>query len=162
MGFIIKKLGGDAEAAKEVFSETILAAFKGLHTFEHKSSFFTWVCRIALNKIADYYRTQVNYRSRFINPGLELMANIGDNKLSPEETLVLKELTDSVKECLNLLPEEKRQLLYLRFWKDQTIKAIANSLGTSERAVEGRIYRAKLELKQIVLQKHPELALQSS
>lgn len=159
MGFLIKKLGGDREAAEEVFSETILAAYKGMHTFKHRSSYFTWLCRIALNKIADYYRTQINERSSLIAPTLKQLAQIGDDKLTPEQQLALDQLKVAVRDCLNLLPEEKRRLIYLKYWKEMTAKRIAYLFNTSERAVEGKLYRAKLELKEIILRKHPELAL---
>ena len=154
MKFVVKKMGGDTNAAEEVFSETIIAAWKGFNTFQYKSKFFTWLCRIALNKTADYYRSQIHYRSRFIAPSLEDFANIKDKSITPEEKASLEELRNCVLECLNLLPEEKRKLLYLRFWKDMTIKGIANTFGISERAAEGKIYRAKLSFKEIYSSKY--------
>jgi RNA polymerase sigma-70 factor (ECF subfamily) len=156
--FIVKHVGGDQQVAEEVFSRTVVAAYEGFHTFKYKSSYFTWLCRIALNKIADYYREQVNKRSGIIVPFLEEIAYVKDNKLTPDEKLALHELKASVRECLELLPAEKRQLLYLRYWRDLTIKQIAKQFGISERAVEGRIYRAKRLLKEKVLNKHPEIA----
>lgn len=155
--FLVKKTGGDTEAVEEVFSRTVLAAWKGWHTFEHRSEFFTWICKIGLNKMADYYREQINERSKIIAPGLEILGSFKDNQLSPEEKLILRELRLSVKECLKLLPEEKRRLLYLRFWQELTLKEIAKILGVSERAAEGKIYRARLTFKEAVITNHPEL-----
>lgn len=141
--FIIKAVGGKEGVVDEVLSETFVAAWKGWHTFKHKSSYFTWLCRIALNKIADYYRDQVNRNSGIIVP-LFGNLNIPDDKsLTPLEKVSLQELRKSVDNCLNLLPYEKRRLLWLRYWKDLSHEEIAKSLGISERAVEGRLYRAK-------------------
>lgn len=148
--FIAKRIGRDERAVDEVFSNTISAAWKGFNTFEHKSSFFTWICRIALNKIADYYRGQVHERSKFVAPILEDIANIEDCGLKPEESYMLQELRVSVRRCLDILPTEKRNLLYLRYWKDMTIKKIAKTLNVPERVVEGKIYRAKKLLKKII------------
>ena len=141
--FIIKAVGGKEEVVDEVLSETFIAAWKGWKTFKHKSSYFTWLCKIALNKIADYYRDQVNRNSGIIVP---LFGNldIPDSKtLSPEEKLALKELRESVNNCLNLLPYEKRRLLWFRYWKDLSYQEIARIMNISERAVEGKLYRAK-------------------
>ena len=66
--FIIKHVGGNPEAVDEVLSATMIAGWQGLKTFKHKSSYFTWLCRIALNKIADYYRDQVHAKSQIIVP----------------------------------------------------------------------------------------------
>ena len=141
--FIIKAVGGKEDVIDEVLSETFIAAWKGWKTFKHKSSYFTWLCRIALNKIADYYRDQVNRNSGIIIP---LFGNldIPDSKtLSPEEKIALSELRESVNNCLNLLPYEKRRLLWFRYWKDLSYTEMARIMNISVRAVEGKLYRAK-------------------
>lgn len=157
MGFIVKRMGGDVEAAQEIFSKTILAAIKGWDTFEHKSSYLTWLCKIALNKMADYYKDQVNYRSRHIAPLLYDLGNLEDKRLKPDEKLVLEELRLAVRECLDKLPEEKKRLLMLRYWEDMTIGKIAEKMGISERAAEGKLYRARAELKLLIVDKYPDL-----
>ena len=155
--FIVKKMGGDQAAAEEVFGRTISAAWEGWHTFRHKSSYFTWICRIGLNKIADYYRGQVNDNSRWILPLLEDIASADTNELDPYERASLSELRSAMRECLDLLPDEKRKLLQFRYWREMTIKEISLLTKISERAVEGKIYRAKQVLKKILRIKHPEV-----
>ncbi len=157
MKFIVKRMGGDQQAAQEVFSRTVSAAWAGWHTFRHKSSYFTWICKIGLNKIADYYRDQVNDNSRWVLPVLENLAYADPDRLTPLEKLELAELRASLRECLNLLPDDKRQLLQFRFWRELSIKEIAKLTGSSERAIEGKIYRAKRMLKQILRDWHPEI-----
>lgn len=157
--FLIKRMGGDQEAVEEVFSQTVIASWKGFQAFEHKSSYFTWICKIALNKMADYYRKEIHERSIIVAPTLEQLANIKDKNLLPEEKIVLDELTSSIRECLGLLPKEKRQLLYLRFWRRLSIKKMALIFNTSERSVEGKIYRAKQEMRELISLKHPDLAV---
>lgn len=157
MKFLVKKMGGNQEAAEEVFSRTVFAAWKGWHTFENRSEYFTWICKIGLNKMADYYREQINERSHLVAPALELLGNIPDKQLTPEEKTILLELRASVKECLYLLPERKRQLLYFRYWQQLSLKEIGEILGVSERAAEGKLYRARVDLQKIIQSKHPEL-----
>lgn len=147
--FIAKHLRKDQTAVEEVFEDTIVAGWKGYKTFKHKSSYFTWLCRIALNKIADYYHDQVNQNSKFIVPLLDSLTYIDRDNLSPEEKLSLKELRTSVNDCLNLLPYDKRQLLWFRYWKDYSYEQISKIMGISERAVEGKIYRAKHEFAEV-------------
>ena len=147
--FIAKHLGKDEATVEEIFEETMVAGWRGYKSFEHKSSYFTWLCRIALNKIADYYHDQVNSRSKWIVPLLDSISDMDNHSLSPEESLSLKELKRSVNDCLNLLPKEKRQLLWFRYWQDLSYAEISKLLGISERAVEGRIYRAKEEFSEV-------------
>lgn len=147
--FVMKRTGADTKAVDEVVEETFVAAWKGLNTFQHKSSYFTWLCRISLNKISDYYRDQVHKNSRIVVPLLDAITAIDSKSLSPEEALALKELRKSVNDCLNLLPTEKRQLLWFRYWKDMSYAEISKIMGVSKRAVEGQIYRAKHEFASV-------------
>jgi len=57
--FVFKRIGSDPIMADQIVTETFTAAWKGYKTFKHKSSFFTWLCRIALNKIADEEKISV-------------------------------------------------------------------------------------------------------
>ncbi|EKE05015.1 MAG: hypothetical protein ACD_19C00426G0037 [uncultured bacterium] len=141
--FVFKRIGSDPEMADQVVTETFEAAWKGYKTFEHKSSFFTWLCRIALNKIADYYRDQINKRSHIIVPSLKWLSQIESPDIPIEEKLALDELRSKVNDCLNLLPPEKRKLLQYRYYRDLSYKEISVILQISPRAVEGKIYRAK-------------------
>ena len=156
--FIAKKIGSNQEAVEEVFSRTIIAAWKGWNTFKHKSTYLTWICAISIRKIADYYREQISQNSSFVTPFLENFANdLQDKNYSPEELVSLHELRVSIRQCLKLVPEEKRELLYLRYWKDLTIKEIAKISGLSHRSIEGKLYRARKEFRKVFYVKFPEL-----
>lgn len=141
--FVFKKIGSDPENADIIVAETFEAAWKGYKTFKHKSSFFTWLCRIALNKIADYYRDQINRRSHLVVPTLKKVSQIESKDIPLEEKLVLDELRHKVNEILDLLPEDKRKLLQYKFYKELSYKEISIIMKISPRAVEGKIYRAK-------------------
>jgi len=139
--FIYKRLGGTSEEVQEILSLTLISAWKGWQTFNQKSSYFTWICRIALNKIADYYRGQVNKKSLFIAPLLESL--VEPQAISFEETIALEELKKSVNMCLDLMPESTRKLLQLRYWHEASLREIATILGISEKSAESKLYRAR-------------------
>jgi len=141
--FVFKRIGSDPLMADQIITETFTAAWKGYKIFKHKSSFFTWLCRIALNKIADYYRDQINRRSHFVVPSLKWLSQIESKDIAVEEKLALDELRGKVNEILDLLPPEKRKLLWYRYWRDLSYKEISVIFHISSRAVEGKIYRAK-------------------
>lgn len=147
--FIAKRMGAEQKLTEEVFEDTMVAAWKGYKSFRHKSSYFTWLCRIALNKIADYYHDQVHENSRIIVPLIDSLTDIDTRSLSPEENYALKELRRSVNDCLDLLPPEKRKLLQFRYWYDYSYEKIAKLMGISTRSVEGRLYRAKHEFAKV-------------
>ncbi len=103
--FLLKRTGGDREVAQEVLQETFVAALKSYKTFQHKSSYFTWLGKIALNKLSDYYRDQVNRRSKVVIPAAEEFNRIVDPHITPAEKMALDELKIQVNRCLDLLPK---------------------------------------------------------
>ena len=133
---VLKRNGGDLEVARQVVQDTFVAAYASFHTFHSKSTYFTWLCRIALNKLADYYRGQVNKNFR-------LPLNLPAPDISPEEKLALDELRAKVNSCLNLLPPQYRRLLHLRYYQDLSSREISLKLHLSPRSLEGKLYRAK-------------------
>ena len=145
---ILKRNGGDLDLAEQVVQDTFVAAYKSFHTFHHKSTYFTWLTKIALNKLTDYYRGQVNKNSRL---SLDIPAPL----MSPEEKMALDELKSQVNACLNLLPPEYRQLLQLRYYEDLSLTQIAVRLHLTLRSLEGKLYRAKKHLAQIITTSDP-------
>ena len=137
------------EIAREVLQETWVAALKSYRTFGHKSTYFTWICKIALNKLSDYYRDQVNNRSKIVIPSIEKFNSIFDPTISIEEKIVLDELKQKVNKCLNLLPAEYRQLLQLRYYEEVSLKQISFKSRLSRRSLEGKLYRARKMLAKI-------------
>ena len=146
--FLLKR-SKNPEVAREVLQKTWVAALKSYHAFKHKSSYFTWLCKISLNKLADYYRDQVNRQSKVFVPSIEKFNTIFDPKISTEEKMVLDELKLKVNNCLDLLPKKYRQLLQLRYYEELSLKEIGFRLGFSTRSLEGKLYRAKKLLAKI-------------
>lgn len=153
--FLLKRSGGDLEAAEVVLQDTFVAAFKSFHAFHQKSTYFTWLCKIALNKLADYYRHQVHYRSRFVVPSIRQLNNLVDPVVSPEEHLALEDLKTQVNACLNLLPPEHRRLLHLKYYLELSTKEICLKLHLTPRSLEGKLYRAKKALAKLYAQSEP-------
>lgn len=155
--FLLKRNGGDLQAAEQVLQDTFVAAYKSFHTFHHKSTYFTWLCRIAINKSADYYRQQVHERSHIVLPALDELTNIFSPEISPEEQLSLQELKSQVNKSLDLLPPEYRRLLHLKYYERLSTREICVKLNISPRSLEGKLYRAKKSLARIVLVHSPFL-----
>jgi RNA polymerase sigma-70 factor, ECF subfamily len=155
--FVLKRNGGDLEAAEAVLQDTFVAAFKSFHTFRHKSSYFTWLCKIALNKIADYYREQVHARSQIVVPSIRQLDQLFDPGLSPEEKISLDELRQSVNASLDLLPGEHRRLLHLRYYRQLSAREICVLFRLTPRQLEGRLYRARHALARVMSSLYPNL-----
>ena len=145
--FLLKRTGGDMEIAREVLQDTWASALKSLATFRRKSTLFTWICKIALYKLADYYRHNINRHSLLVVPLSEKFNDLVDPRLTPPEQLAIDELVESVKRALALIPPQYRQLLKLKFYENLSHKDISIKLNISKRSAEGLLYRAKHNFK---------------
>lgn len=160
--FVLKRNGGDMEAAEQVVQDTFVAAFRSFHTFQSKSTYFTWLCRIALNKLADYYRDQVNSRSRLVVPAARQLEELLSPELAPEEKMAIDELRANMSRCMNLLPAEYRRLLHLKYYQQLSSKEICVQLNVSPRQLEGKLYRARHSLAKVVGAHYPHLKPENS
>ncbi|KKU64292.1 MAG: hypothetical protein UX87_C0007G0033 [Candidatus Amesbacteria bacterium GW2011_GWA1_47_16] len=154
---LLKRSGGDLEAAETVLQDTFIAAYKSFHTFHSKSTYFTWICSIALNKLTDYYRQQVNEKSKFFVPAMEQFNQFLDPRLTPEEKLITDEFRAEVNNCLDLLPSEYRRLLHLKYYQELSVREICLRLNLSPRQLEGRLYRARRQLAAVIARRSPHL-----
>ena len=70
-----------------------------------------------------------------------------DPSPSPEETLLQKERAQALRRALNALNRRDYQLFYRKYYYLQSTQRIADELGTTPRAVEGRLYRIRKKLQ---------------
>ncbi len=150
--FLLKRTRGDVEVAQEVLQDTWVAVLKSYHTFAHKSAYLTWLTKIALNKLADYYRRRINRRSKIVVPTIATFNRLVDPQLSPEEKLALQELRAQVNLSLGLLPGPYRQLLQLKYYERLSNRQICLRLKLPARSLEGKLYRAKKMLAKLYAQ----------
>jgi len=134
--------------------ETFLQAFWKISGFRGRSSFYTWLYRIALNLC---YR-RLRQKRREI-PGLEpagsnpeperlrdLPAEPVDPSASPREQADLQERVRLVRRALARLPEPEFQILLLREMEGFSYDELAHLLGLPKGTVMSRLHRARLSL----------------
>ena len=76
--------------------------------------------------------------------------NTPASSLTPEEALLQKERQEAVQAALNRLHTRDRVLFYRKYYYLQPTAQIAAELGMTERAVEGRLYRLKKQLRKML------------
>ncbi len=125
--------------AEDLTAETFLKAWKGLKTFKLKPEvkFSTWLFSIARNAVIDYYRTT---KQEISFENLPEIADLeGETDLYSEQT----ELRDK----LNQLRPEYRQVLELRYLEDIPIAKVAQMMKKKEGNIRTLTNRALAALK---------------
>jgi RNA polymerase sigma-70 factor (ECF subfamily) len=125
------------DAADDVAQDAFERAFRGLSAFDGRSSFRTWLFRILYNRAADLRR-----RNGSAPANETEVAPPGD---TGERDVVRQH---AVRSAVLALPPERRVVVALRYWGDQTPAEIAEVLDLPVGTVHSRLARALAELRQ--------------
>lgn len=148
LGFCISLLS-DLTQAEDAAQEIFIKAYQSLDNFRGKSSFFTWLYRIASNHCLDLLRK----RSRQKTESWEALLEREGERLhrllavshNPESPL---EESDLLERVLSQLSPDYRIILTLREVQGFTYQEIADILDCSLDAVKARLRRARQELEE--------------
>lgn len=139
--YVYSKVGNQSET-EDITSEVFLKVVRNLQNFRGESSFKNWLYQIAKNTIADYWRR--HYRNYTVSMEEIMEINLVSQS-NPAQEDMEKELTEKesrVKKILDLLPDNYRHVLELRFLKNYSIKDIAEALDITISNTKVLQYRA--------------------
>ena len=109
-----------------------------------------WLWRIAQNLIRAHWREQRRVPANRITANLvpaRSLATRFDTEDLPPEILTRREVREQLLLALTELAVEAQELLIGCYFEGRSHAELASALGISERAVEGRLYRARLALR---------------
>lgn len=148
---------------EDIVQDTFLKAYTRLPGFQQQSSFYTWLCRIAINTSLDFLkRCGRNPVRGAEDPELGLSGESGEGQLrtsptpAPDARLERAEVARITQQVLDELPEIFRSVLVLREFEGMAYQDIADVLGISIGTVESRLFRARAKFKDKLLALHPE------
>jgi len=141
-----KTMGNNADA-EDAVQEAMAAAWFKLGQFDQSLLFAPWVARIVLNKCRDQLRKRKVMRLFDLGPHNELEQVATDSPDQHESAEAGQSLKFVQKEISNL-PTRLREALVLVTFDGQSQAEAATILGTTEKAIETRIYRARNRLRE--------------
>ncbi|MGO8927606.1 MAG: RNA polymerase sigma factor [Limisphaerales bacterium] len=145
-------LCGQASLAEDLAQDTLVEAWKCLRRYNGQCQFFTWLCAILLNR----YRNTVRQRrplpfSAFPEHDRHefehRFGRLADPESLPDEAVQRRERAALVRSCIEALPTKQQQVIYLRFYVDDSLGGIAAALGCSVGTVKSRLFHALDKLR---------------
>jgi RNA polymerase sigma-70 factor, ECF subfamily len=126
------------EPARDVSQEVFLRAYRALRRFEKKASFKTWLYRIAYNTAMNYVKmNKIQFQP------ISDLANA-----APVEAVDIP-LKITVRKLIAGLKPDHRAIIILHYFEGLKYEEIAEVLECPVGTVKIRLYRAKLELKEL-------------
>ncbi len=140
--FTYKRLN-TADEAYEITANTFVKALSNIHKYIYQGfPFSSWLYRIAINEINEFYRQ--NNKKRTVNIDDTIARYIAE-----ETKYERDELKQSLKTALQYLDAEELQLLELRFFDERMFSEVAEILGITENNAKVKTYRVIDKLKGI-------------
>ncbi len=146
----VYRLLGDGEDARDVVQEAFLNAYQSLRSFKGESLFFTWLYRIAVNSAISYKRKQKSI-ARFGGTGPAEPMDPSEAS-RPEHAMEMAEEERRVHAALSRLSPEHRMVLIMKDMDGQKYEEMAAILHVPIGTIRSRLHRARLELRDILLQ----------
>lgn len=131
----------NAEDAKDLSQEAFLRAYRGLGSFDGRSSLSTWLYRITVNLCLSHLKQQ-----RTAGEG-NLPETVPDPSPKALEELEVRELSQAVAEAVTELPPQQRATLLLRVHHGLPYREIAEIMESSEGTVRANYFHAVAKLK---------------
>ena len=143
------------EDAEDIVQQSFQKAFVHLGKFEGKSSFSTWLTRIAINEALMFLRRVRGAREISIDDlsGNEETAGhmeMPDSRPSPERALLESEQNKVLWAAINKLTPRTRKAIELRDLEELSTKEAARVMGLSVDAVKGRVFHGRRKLHHVL------------
>lgn len=138
----------DREIAKDLTQEIFISVLKSIGNYEEKkSSFKTWIYKIASNKVVDYYRSKY-YKYTTIVEEIENYDFMSSYNI--ENEFQIKEDAEEVMNIVNRLSANIQQIFRLKVFGDMTFCDIGKLLDISESTVKTKYYSAIRKVKRVL------------
>ena len=151
---IIYRVTREESIVADLSQDVFLKAYRGLDRFDFRSSFYTWLVRIAIN-------TALNYvTSAGRNPaitGEDIDRSVGRSDYNPvpgqfisnpEQEAYRGEQSESIRRAIDSLAEDLKLSIVLREIEGLSYEEISEVLECPIGTVRSRIHRARQELKE--------------
>jgi RNA polymerase sigma-70 factor (ECF subfamily) len=146
----------DRETAQDLTQETFVRALQAIGEFNMTSAFYTWLYRIATNAALDVMRRARTAGARDeYDDGVRYTKEAAGESLhwrpaDPLRAVETEESLQVVRECMEMLRPEFREILVLREVEEMSYEEIAEILGVKMGTVMSRLFNARMRLREMI------------
>ena len=149
--FIYSKVN-DRGITEDIFQDTFIKVIRTLKrgTYSEEGKFLPWVMRIAHNLIIDHFRKSSRMPMYDGSDSFNVFSVMGDDKLNAENQIIKNQIDSDLTILIEELPEDQKEVLYMRIYKDMSFKEISENTGVSINTALGRMRYALINLRKII------------
>jgi len=147
-------LVGDLDDADDLAQEAFLKAYRSLHRFQSKSSFYTWLYRISINTCLDWMKCRNRRGDVSLERGQWQKADETSRAFRRPEAsdgrVLRRELRTMLEQSLSALPLEFRIAVVMREIDGLSYEEIGRVMGCSVGTVKSRLFRARTQIRRFL------------
>ena len=145
----------DRDITEDIFQDTFIKVIQTLKkgNYREEGKFLPWVLRIAHNLVIDHFRRNKKFTTISPTEEYDIFNFISDESLSVEFQIVKEQILLDVRKLVDELPEDQREVLLMRIYKEMSFKEIAEDTGVSINTALGRMRYALLNMRKLI-EKH--------
>ena len=142
----------DRDVSEDIFQDTFIKVIRTLKSgkYNEEGKFLPWVMRIAHNLIIDHFRKNKRMPKFEGSDDFNIFSVIGDDKLNAEKQLIKDQIDSDLTLLIEELPEDQKEVLLMRIYKDMSFKEISENTGVSINTALGRMRYALINLRKII------------
>lgn len=151
------------DVAEDIFQETFVKAIVTLQQGKYNSDgkFSAWLTRIAHNLVIDQFRMERNENVISNDESeVDLFNNSAYSEGTIESRMVNQQVLKDVRRLIDLLPDNQREVVYMRYYQALSFKEIAAITGVSINTALGRVRYAIMNLRRMAEEKNISLMLE--
>lgn len=146
----------DQHLAEDIFQDTFIKVINSLKTgkYHDEGRFVSWVIRIAHNLIIDHFRKE-KHLPTYSNDSCEvdLFNNSKYSDATIEQEMINDQVTKEVRDLLDELPDDQREVVLMRHYMGLSFKEIAEQTNVSINTALGRMRYALINLRKLIEEK---------
>lgn len=143
MRYIIAPILQNVQDQEECLSEITMKIWDKIETYDvERGNFNTWLTALTRNTALNKARQNKKHGEM-----TEIPADLHSKEPTPEEVVLQKEKLERLKNAIHSLSDKDRLIFYRKYYYMQSTAQIAAEMGMTERAVEGKLYRLKIQLR---------------
>lgn len=152
----IRMMVKDGDIAEDIFQETFIKAVKVIDEgrYADNGKFLSWILRIAHNQVIDYFRAQKQNRQvNESNAGYNVLGTLRFAERTIEDQMVSEQIEQDIRQLVEMLPDEQREVVMLRYFSGLSFKEIAEQTNVSINTALGRMRYALINLRKMIHEK---------
>ena len=137
------------DEAKDAAQETFIAAYRNLSKFRGEAKVSSWLHRIAVNQCLTTKRRNKSRSEDFLDDetNADEKVFVAPAHLTPSKTTEQNERLQLVRQAVNSLPADLRQVIVMKEFEEMTFQEISDTLDIPLSTVKSRLYTALKQLR---------------